>query len=325
MKTLLCSLACVLGLIAPVAQATSISLAQATPISLAQATPISPAQAAPVSLAQTEQFALAGAGGEAYRILVALPEGRAPAPAAGYPVLYVLDAELLFGSVVETARLQARKADATGVAPAIVVGIAYPEGAPLTLRRATDYTPARVALPIPEMGAAMREAGGGADAFLDFIRHTVQPAIAARYPVNPQRQVLFGHSLGGLFVLHALFRQPQAFSHYIAASPSWWWNAPVMAQAEAALAKGPAAAYAGRALLLTVGEFEQQASRFSAHMPGGLAALQERAMVDNSRALAGRLAKLPGLSVEMLEIAGENHLSSLPQAINRGLRFALQP
>ncbi|MFT3736640.1 MAG: alpha/beta hydrolase-fold protein [Rhodocyclaceae bacterium] len=283
--------------------------------------------ATPITFPRAEQFELRATAadnqpGPRYRILVALPDG--PAPAGGYPVVYVLDADLVFHSVVETLRLQSRRPLATGVLPALIVGITYPEDDDVILRRAIDYTATPMAVPAPEMSATMRNAGGGADRFLDFIDKSVRPAIAQRYATNPNRQVLFGHSLGGLFALHALFTRPAMFTHYIAASPSWWWNDAAMSAAEARFRQQPDAAR-GRALLLTVGEFEQRPSRFSDNMPGGIATLERRAMVDNVRAVATRLTGTPGLRVEALEIAGENHLSSLPQAINRGLRFALEP
>jgi predicted alpha/beta superfamily hydrolase len=182
-----------------------------------------------------------------------------------------------------------------------------------------------MAAPAPEMSAAMRNAGGGANAFLAFIESALRPFIASRYKTDPARQVLFGHSLGGLFVLHALFNRPQAFTHYIAASPSWWWNEAAMREAESAFAQLPESHRKGRALLLTAGQFEQAPSRFSENMPGGMATLERRGMLRNARGVAARLGSIAGLRVQMLEIAGENHLSSVPQAINRGLRFALAP
>ncbi|MFT4171423.1 MAG: alpha/beta hydrolase-fold protein [Rhodocyclaceae bacterium] len=282
------------------------------------------AHAAPVALSRSEEFIThSERTGKDYRIQVALPDG--PAPAGGYPVVYVLDADLIFNTVVETMRIQARKPDATGVRPALIVGIAYPAQDNPIARRAVDYTPSPVALPIPEMSAAMRNLGGGADDFLAFLHDELRGVIAHRHAIDPSRQALFGHSLGGLFVLHALFARPDAFTDYIAASPSWWWNDALMRKTEAAFSARPATGTQRRRLLLTVGEFEQKPSRFSDNMPGGMDTLRQRGMVDNVHALAKRLADVPGLTVQDHEIAGENHLSSIPQAINHALRFALEP
>src|SRR3546814_4655171 len=61
---------------------------------------------------------------------------------------------------------------------------------------------------------------GGADAFLDFIEHDLKPAVAAAAKVDPGRQAIFGHSLGGQFVLYTMITRPQLFDTYLAASPS---------------------------------------------------------------------------------------------------------
>lgn len=42
--------------------------------------------------------------------------------------------------------------------------------------------------------------------------------------MNPQKQTLWEHSYGALFVLYTLGQQPQSFSHYIAADPALWWQ-----------------------------------------------------------------------------------------------------
>ena len=43
-------------------------------------------------------------------------------------------------------------------------------------------------------------------------------------PVDGGRRALWGHSYGGVLVLHALFTRPDAFSTYTAADPSLWWG-----------------------------------------------------------------------------------------------------
>jgi predicted alpha/beta superfamily hydrolase len=70
----------------------------------------------------------------------------------------------------------------------------------------------------------IKGATGGNDAFLSFIIDELKPAIAKATQVDPGRQALFGHSLGGLFVLHALFSRSDAFDTFIAGSPSIWWG-----------------------------------------------------------------------------------------------------
>ncbi|MEK4464129.1 alpha/beta hydrolase-fold protein [Paenibacillus sp. FSL H8-0315] len=157
-----------------------------------------------------------------YEIFIAKPLDE---PAKdGYGVIYVLDGNGLFETAAEITRLLTRKPK--GYPPAIVVGIGYPGGEAFdTVRRTYDLTmPAELAnLPKRPNGEPWPEFGG-ADELLAFFEKELMPAIAQRFVINKQKQALFGHSFGGLFVLHALFTQPTLFSHYIASSASIWWN-----------------------------------------------------------------------------------------------------
>ena len=71
---------------------------------------------------------------------------------------------------------------------------------------------------------------GGAPPFLHFILHQVRPQIDRLVRTDPHKQTLWGHSYGGLFVLHTLFNEPQAFTRYVAADPSLWWQNGLMLQ-----------------------------------------------------------------------------------------------
>lgn len=160
-----------------------------------------------------ETLHIASADGErAYLVRLGLPEGEAPAK--GRPALWLLDGKAAL-EFVDPALLASGDA---GTRPVIV---AIGHDTPLRLdatERVRDYTP----------GTGSRDGhgrpGGGADAFLEVIEHRIRPAIEARVHLDPSRQALWGHSLGGLFVLHALRERPDLFSLYFAASPSLWWN-----------------------------------------------------------------------------------------------------
>ncbi|BBP93511.1 hypothetical protein BsIDN1_71290 [Bacillus safensis] len=113
----------------------------------------------------------------------------------------------------------------TGVVPAIIVGIGYQTEAPYHPLRHYDLT-----LTGPDASI-----GGKKKGFLHpyiwrrlcvlfFLEKIVKPYIEQRFPINQSRQTLFGHSLGGLFVLHTLFEHPDAYQTYIAGSPSIHWN-----------------------------------------------------------------------------------------------------
>lgn len=163
--------------------------------------------------------------GRTYRIQVAIP--FAPAPEKGYPVLYVLDGDGYFGTFSFAARMRGMYGE---LQPAIVVGIGYPESEgnlKLMLdRRQYDFTATR--MDPKEAGKAGLNpdpaAFGGADAFLQIMEREVKPRVAAQLPVDTSRETLFGHSLGGLFALHALFTSPGSFDTYLVLSPSIWYD-----------------------------------------------------------------------------------------------------
>jgi hypothetical protein len=67
------------------------------------------------------------------------------------------------------------------------------------------------------------DATGGRDAFLAFITTELMPYINQKYR-NNGKNILFGHSIGGLFTMYALLKSPQSFIGYILADPSFWWN-----------------------------------------------------------------------------------------------------
>lgn len=152
-----------------------------------------------------------------YRLWIGKPDR--PAPASGYPVLWMLDGNAALGAL-EPSALQALT---QGQAP-LLVAIGYQSGRRIERdARTYDYTP-----PVPGR-AEQRDPltdlpSGGVDAFLDLLQQRMRPRVAERAPLDPHRQTLWGHSYGGLAVLHALLARPGLFSDYVAASPSLWWN-----------------------------------------------------------------------------------------------------
>lgn len=196
---------------------------------------------------------LTSSEGLEYRILIAVPEGDPPVD--GYAVAYALDGDATFQTLAETVKLQTRKPK--GYDPILVVGIAYPSKEAFDLnRRCRDFT-----MMVDEARLPVRPDGrrwpphGGAEAFLAFIQHELKPAVEAEWNVDEGRQLLVGHSLGGLFVLHALLNRPKLFSHYVAGSPSVWWGEnEILRELETCKAKG--GIDSDVRLLLTIGEDE---------------------------------------------------------------------
>jgi predicted alpha/beta superfamily hydrolase len=266
-----------------------------------------------------------------YRLMIALPEG--PPPPRGYPVVYVIDGNLYFMTVVDAMRLQGRHF----IKPTVVVGIGYQTddtGVALTVRSkdlTPPVTPAQLDAPMFKMlsGGTTADQFGDLDRYLEMIEREVKPAVSALAPVDPSTQVLFGHSLGGLAVPHQLFRRPGAYTGYIASSPSIWFNDRAVLQEEAGLAEKLAALNAPRTLLLDTGSTEDSAPKLPAGYPVSQAAADAMArqmgMVANVIALGARLKKMPGLRATTVVFAHEDHTSVVPAAISRGLRTTLAP
>lgn len=194
----------------------------ATALVLTAASLSSPVQAqgtdAPAyAMPATQSFDIAADSGEIYRILISFPTESEP-PEGGYPVLYVLDGNAIFGGFAETRRLL----EGSDVGKSIVVGVSYPTDKPYDMRRLYDFTGGPP--PPPWDKALGKERSGGWEPFLDFLTGKLRTEIGKRYKINPDRQALFGHSLGGLFALHTLYSRPDAFHAVVAASPSIFWH-----------------------------------------------------------------------------------------------------
>lgn len=240
--------------------------------------------------------------GRAYRISVAEPMG--PPPEGGYPVLYSLDANASFGTLAEAVRLQSRTP--RGITPSIIVGVGYDSDSPIvTDERFYDYTVPAAAheLPVRPNGMPWPETGG-ADDFLDFIELQLIPRVASRYPVNPGKQSVFGHSLGGFFVLYALFTRPHVFRRYIAASPSVWWKQHVLYKT-----------WEVTKPFFRPLDFQRKLSIF-------VGTEEKPSMVQDARDLYAKLREHKDLlHAELHEIEGEGHVSVLPSLVSPLLRL----
>ena len=94
----------------------------------------------PVTVPGAKEFTLRSAAGKDYRIFVAVPDGKPPA--AGFPVLYLLDGNAYFVAAADAMREQSTFASMSQVQPLIVVGVGYPGDQPLNgERRGFDFLP----------------------------------------------------------------------------------------------------------------------------------------------------------------------------------------
>lgn len=270
------------------------------------------------SLAQTRRYRLRSERiGETFQIDVALP-GVQPPEGQPLPVVYVLDANTVFGIAAQAMRFLQQ---ADGAAPALLVGVGYCLDGDLRPRdaygalRTRDFTPSTDAAFVTSLLEARQgrpfaipNPTGGAGPFLDFLIDDLRPFIAKRYPVDLDEQILIGSSLGGLFVLHAMLGRPGAFRRYAANSPSLWWNNRELFELEARLpARSPTLP---TDLFMSAGGLERQ--------PPWATAVD----IDD---FATRLRRHDGLRLTTHVFDGESHTSVIPAALSRALRTLLSP
>lgn len=149
--------------------------------------------------------------GEERTILVRTPAGY-EAGNQRYPVLYMTDGDAHIAHTDSTVQFLARNGRMSQL---IVVGITNTD-------RTRDLSPTHVKTTNPD-GKLQFPTSGGGDKFLKFIETELIPDIEKRYRVVPYR-ILAGHSLGGLFAVHAMLSRPESFNAYIAVSPALQWD-----------------------------------------------------------------------------------------------------
>jgi len=252
-----------------------------------------------------------------YHIWVGVP--RRPAPRTGYPVIYLLDGNAAMGALDEK-----RLGELDRQGPPVLVAIGYATDLRFdVIARAYDYTP-----PMPGVAHVIDDLsrdrqGGGADRFLDLLEQRIKPAVAERAPLDRSRQTLWGHSYGGLLVLHCLFTRPQSFQFYAAADPSLWWQKGFVLSEEKAFASRE---NRPKRLLLMHGEAPAAATPPPGVDDKVLQARREaQAAVppDAIAQLAGRLAQRPGMQVGYRAFPGMGHGPLLPVSLDLALRLAV--
>lgn len=274
--------------------------------------------------------------GRDYRIQIALPLTKPPA--GGFPVIYVTDGDGYFGTWAFAARLRAMSQE---LEPAVVVGIGYPEAEQdldvAMQRRVNELVPTidperrKEVAALPASAAALY---AGADDLLQVIHTEVASKVASVVPINRTRSTLFGHSLGGLFALHALFTHPEYFQTYLVLSPSIWWDGRAVLGGRAAFLKRVEKGEVAPRIYFAVGSLEQPdpALPLPLKVPPGMTEAQLRqlmvrgAMVDNTLEML-KLLQLPnppvGYEVKGRVVPKETHVSVAWAALNEMLDFAV--
>ncbi|OXA93187.1 esterase [Flavobacterium hercynium] len=133
-----------------------------------------------------------------------------------YPVVYVLDGDAHFLSVVGMIEELSEINGNTLCPEMIVVGI------PNT-NRSRDLTPTHSKVDPPFVNKNISEVSGGGEKFTEFLEKELIPYINATYPTTSYK-TLIGHSFGGLTVMNIITNHTALFNSYVAIDPSMWWN-----------------------------------------------------------------------------------------------------
>lgn len=189
--------------------------------------------------------------GPGHRLLIAVPKGEAPA--AGWPILYMLDGNAAFDFLTPELLDLARDL--------VLVGIGYDTEHQFARElRTLDFT-------APDLTAKGADADGlrpdpvhagricgGAGLFLDRLTGPLRAAAEEGLAIDPTRRTLWGHSFGGLFTLYAAITRPDVFARFAPISPSIWWDEALIRRiAEAAPRLDPAPA-----MLVALGDKEKR-------------------------------------------------------------------
>ncbi|WGF91690.1 alpha/beta hydrolase-fold protein [Aequorivita marisscotiae] len=170
------------------------------------------------------------------KIYVQLPANFNAREKEKYPVVYILDGEVLLPTVNNVQEFYSG-----GFTPDMVlIGISNDKN------RMRDLTTSKVT----EMyGMPFEQENGDAANFSNFLETELIPFVENKYPVTNFR-TLIGHSYGGLFTLFSLVHHPHLFSNYIAIDPSLDWdNQKLFTEAQSMLATKD---YKGKSLFMSL-------------------------------------------------------------------------
>lgn len=282
-----------------------------------------------VTLSGASRFALTSQHtGKTYQVYLSIPSSAKPA--AGYPVLYLLDGDFSFPIAhinnprdSKTLQRMAQHGSHTPD-PGVIVGIGYGRDFADTLDlRASDYTIAAACQPCDSLSPEH----GGAERFARFLDEELRPEIARRIAINAQRQSLMGHSYGGLFTLHHFLSRrglPTAFQQYFAISPSLWFGKRALFNeltGKRELALPDAKGRPPTLLALWVGR-DEELLRVQPNRQR-LVRLQQNRMVSNVTTFVQQLQGQPGLVIDHREIPEHDHGQMHMYALDRvpGLAF----
>ncbi|MFS2324741.1 alpha/beta hydrolase-fold protein [Brucella sp. H1_1004] len=251
------------------------------------------------------------ANGIDYRIFVAAPVEKAPAE--GFPVVYMTDGNRMLP-------IAAKLMEKDPKLNSVYVGIGYPteDKDEIVRLRYFDLTPPTPDELIPVQTNIPNT--GGRDAFFEFINHQVKAEIEKRFIIDKGKQALFGHSLGGLFTLYALFNHTGSFQTYASADPSIWWNGrSILADKNKFVEAFKANPSPIRLLIENSGKRGERPGQSKEDMER----LKKLRGGPSGADIQTELKQLPGFEVAYRRFENESHGSMIPLTVEDSLRFIL--
>ncbi|MFT5168861.1 MAG: putative alpha/beta superfamily hydrolase [Saprospiraceae bacterium] len=174
---------------------------------------------------------------EQREIYVQLPASFDSNAIRKYPVVYVLDGEVLLNAVSTVHSYYWG-----GFIPEmIIVGISNRN------HRTRDLTTSEINT---RYGMEYNQESGGAEKFTNFIENELIPYMDSKYPTSDYK-TLIGHSYAGLFTINTLINHTHLFDNYLAIDPSLDWdNQKLLKQSEEVLKSKN---FKGKSLFISLG------------------------------------------------------------------------
>ena len=186
---------------------------------------------------------------------VHLPDNYGRDTTQRYQVIYLLDGDAFFHSVVGISRTFTT-VKGRHLPPSIIVGV-------LNVDRTRDLTPtASAAGRDGKIAPDAVPQGGGSELFSRFLTEELRSVIDNSYRTNG-KNMLIGHSYSGLFTLNTFLRHTDLFDTYLAVDPSLWWDRGKLSEEAASLIAGKD--FTGKSLYIGVAS-KKRADRVDIHL-----------------------------------------------------------
>lgn len=223
---------------------------------------------------------------------------NAETPIESLPVIFLLDSDMTFGLSYDIIRWL-RLGDE--IAEVALVGISYKTGFDdWWKKRARDYT---LSQDTSRLWGYWPLAGAGQN-FVEFIEKELFTFVADEFGLKSEDRTIAGLAMGGLFCYHMLFTRPGLFRNYIIAGPTLKWSDLEIFELENAYAQENSSLKA--TVFTSVGSLDHKSN-----------------MLDPWYRFNNQIKarQYKGLNYKTEVIFDETHISMIPSALTKGIRY----